>query len=313
MAEARGTANDWDPRLLSYFTATRVAYGLALGVLLQCLCWWAAPAQANEFDDFQRARTAYESGAYGRAVAQFQKLVGEEVPVLQNPSLLLESLKYLGASYLFLGDQEQAKVQFERLLNLDLNYVLDPLAFPEEVQRVFHQVKDRLEEQAVAQAKEEAEIRDRRLAEERRLRRAQAERTARLQALAQSERVEVRHSRLTALMPFGVGQFQNGHDSLGLVLAVTEGALLATTVATFALHERMQDRQFDDVGEASFAERAYRYVNQVSFALLALVVVGGIVDAQLRFQPTAVYERQRVLPDELTKVEFTGNGLRIAF
>lgn len=295
-----------------------MALGAVLGTLFGLCLWCAPPALANDFDDFQRARQAYEQNNFEQAATRFRKLVGPEVPRLQDRSLVLESLKYLGASYLFLGKPDQAYQQFERLLRLDLTYVLDPLAFPEEVQSAFRRVKQRLEADALNRARAEAERRDRRLAEQQRLRQRSAERTAQLLTLAKTERVVERHSRWTALLPFGVGQFQNGHDGLGLVLAVSQVSLLAASVTTFLLHDSLRGSSPEDVQSAIFAERAYRYTNRVSFGLFVVAAVGGIIDAQLRYRPSRRYERQRDLPAHLleppsTEVSVGLTGLRVAF
>lgn len=305
---------------MSHHGLARLVLWLALGMAWVVLC--CGPliqrVHANDFDNFQRARTAYEAGRYSRAAKLFDNLVGEEVPQLQNRSLVLESLKYLGASQLFLGETDHAERQFERLLELDLNYVLDPLAFPEEVQRVFRRVKKRLEQAAVAQAKEEAEARDKQLAEQQRWQRLQTERNQELLKLATTERVEIRYSRLTALVPFGVGQFQNGDSTLGWTLAVAQGLLLATAVTTYLLHDSLRAGRPEDLGEARFAERAYRYANQASASLLGLLMVGGIVDAQVRFRPGRTLERERPLPPELLpqetpRVSVSATGLRVRF
>ena len=274
-------------------------------------CW------ANDFDAFQRARSAYDAGNYERAAALFGKLVGSDVPRLQNRSLVLESLKYLGASYLFLGHESRAEAQFHRLLELDLDYVLDPLAFPEEVQAVFMRVKTRLSAQAEDAARAEALAREHAQTEQARERAEQKRRMDVLIKMASTEHVVVHHSRLTAMVPFGVGQFQNGHDTLGLTLAIVEGLLYATAATTYMLHDSLDGRTPENLDEARFAERAYRYGNQAAVGLLVLVAVAGIVDAQVRFQAVHSYDKERPLPPELLEQEpdisVSPTGVRLRF
>lgn len=275
-------------------------------------------ARANEFDDFQNARSAYDVGSYELSASLFDSLVGGDVPRLQNRSLVLESLKYLGASLLFIGQPDGAEEAFERLLRMEIDYVLDPLAFPQEVQTVFDRVKQRLmaqleesreAEQAVAAARaREAEVR--RLAEQARL--------ERLVALASMETVEEKRSRLVAMVPFGVGQFQNDHDGLGLVLAVSETALLGVSVVSYFLHDDLATQQPSkaQLDDARFAERAFRYTNQISLGLFAVVAITGIIDAQMRFAGSQTFERPRNIDPELRKpfeVSATPTGVRIRF
>ena len=258
-------------------------------------------AAANDFEEFEAARTAYEDHDYAKAVELFDSLVGDAEPRLQNRSLVLESRKYLGTSYLFLGKLDLAEREFERLLRMDPAYVLDPLGFPEEVQRLFSQVKTRLEADRVA-----AEAA--RILEEERLRNEKAERARlenerwlRLSHLAQTEQVTEIRSRWLAMVPFGVGQFQNGHSGLGLVLAVSEVSLLAIATTTYFLHDDLRGQKPSDaqIDDARVAESALRYTNQISLGLLAVVAVTGIIDAQLRFAGTRHYERKRPLPPDL--------------
>ena len=284
----------------------------ALGLLLS-----PAVCRANDFDDFQRARNAYEVGNYQRAVALFGKLAGDDVPQLQNRSLLLESLKFLGASHLFLGHESRAEAQFQRLLELDLDYVLDPLAFPEEVQTVFARVKARLTAQAENAARAKAEAIEHEAEAIEQKRQAQKQRMDALLKLARTQQVIEQRSRLTAMVPFGVGQFQNGHDTLGLTLAIAEGLLFVSATTTFMLHDSLVGREPENLDEARFAERAYRYGNQVSVGLLVLVAVAGIIDAQVRFQETRTYDKERALPPELVEPEpqlsVSPTGVRLQF
>jgi tetratricopeptide (TPR) repeat protein len=278
----------------------RVVLGALLSVMA-CQLLSARTAKANDFEEFEAARGAYDSQDYVQAVALFDALAGGDTPALSNRSLVLESKKYLGASYLFLGKLRAAEQEFERLLRMDPEYVLDPLGFPEEVQRLFARVKTRLDtERKVAE--------DARLREEDRLRRSQTARDAeerarwaRLTQLAEAERVEEVRSRWVALMPFGIGQFQNGHVSLGAILAVSECSLLVISFASWLVHENLRGQQVAESERDSYnlTERASRYTNQISMALFGVLAVTGIIDAQVRFQGSREYERKRPLPPDL--------------
>jgi tetratricopeptide (TPR) repeat protein len=270
-----------------------------LALLSNVLC--AALVRANDFEEFDAARNAYESQDYARAARLFEQLGGGDTPSITNRSLLLESKKYLGASYLFLGKLPQAEAEFARLLRLDPQYLLDPLGFPEEVQRLFAQIKARLDsERRVAEEERRREEERKKQLEEQRLHEVRA-RWERLVALAQTEKVQEKRSRWIALIPFGVGQVQNGHGSLGAVLAVSEGSLLAISLVSWIIHENLRGEQPGDSQRDEFnvTERVSRYTNQVSLALFGALALTGIIDAQARFQGDVEHTRRRTLPPEL--------------
>jgi hypothetical protein len=262
-----------------------------------------AHVRANDFEEFEAARSAYDSQDYALAVKRFEALGGGDTPALSNRSLLLESKKYLGASYLFLGKLKLAEAEFERLLRLDPQYVLDPIAFPEDVQRLFAKVKTRLDTErrtAEEQQRRESE-RGIRLQTQRQT--AEEQRWSRLAEIAETEHVTEVRSRWVGLMPFGIGQVQNGHGSLGAILAVSEGSLLLIGFVSWLVHEdlRGQNPIASQRDEFSVTERVARYTNQVSMGLFGALAITGIIDAQVRFEGDHERTRKRALPPDLTK------------
>ncbi|MDD9939675.1 MAG: hypothetical protein OXU20_01315 [Myxococcales bacterium] len=278
---------------------------------------------ANEFDEFQKARSAYEVASYELSAKLFGALVGGEVPRLQNRSLVLESLKYLGASLLFMGETGRAENTFERLLRMEIDYVLDPLAFPQEVQVAFARVKGRLQSALVEkrQAEQEREqAREAAVVHERERARA---RQARLLKLASTTRIEEQRSRLVAMVPFGAGQFQNGDKELGFLLAASQVVALGVSITGYVLYEqlRAEARLASPLDNTSLEENEskedlYRNTNRISMVVFAALAIAGVVDAQLRFQPTRVTERPRNIDPELRKtppLEVGLDGIRVRF
>jgi len=274
----------------------------------------AAGVRANDFEEFEAARSAYEAQDYARAARLFDALGGGDTPTLSNRSLLLESKKYLGASYSFLGKQQQAEAEFERLLRLDPQYMLDPLGFPEEVQRLFARVKARLDNELRVAAEERRREEDRRVLQQRERVAQERKRWERLTELAETERVQEKRSRWVALMPFGIGQVQNGHGSLGAVLAVSEGSLLLISFVSWLVHENLRGQQPapDQRDEFNLTERVSRYTNQVSLGLFGVIALTGIIDAQLRFQGDVDQVRKRPLPPDLREPPALSRGGRVA-
>src|SRR5262245_7693507 len=104
----------------------------------------ASIARADELEDFEHARQAYEAQNYAQAIERFEALVGGEVPHITTRALVLESRKYLAASYLFVHDIPHAEEQFARLLGDDPTYP-EPTAFPSEVRATFARVRTRVD------------------------------------------------------------------------------------------------------------------------------------------------------------------------
>ena len=261
-------------------------------------------AAANELDAFQQALRAYDGQEYAVSATLLEALVGGEQPRLQNRALVLESRKYLAASYLFLGRRADAAEQFVRLLREDPVYQLDPLAFPDEVQKAFAEARKTLEqerievEKQIKRAQSEATLKKKTASQEDR------DNLNRLFAIAQTQQVERMHSRWVAMIPFGAGQFQNGDRAWGTFFAVSEGITAAVDIVSYFFHASLkgQNPAVEDLGEARFAESAFRFTNQVSFTLLVTLVIAGIIEAQVDYKPLEITSRPRPLPEELRNV-----------
>lgn len=282
-----------------------------VGPLLGLLLWLAAPAaRANDFDDFQEALQAYQAQDFERASRLFEALAGGDVPGTTDRPLLVESRKYLAACLMFMGREADAEATFARLLRDEPGYQLDPLAFPEDVVRLFARVRERIERERQEAAVAEARAREQARLEELQRQIEQRARAERLMSLARTERVEEVRSRWVAMVPFGVGQFQNDDAGLGLVLAVTQGLLVGTSITTYVLHENLRGQEPipEELSDAEFAEKALRLTNQISLGLFGALAITGIVDAQLRFKKSRSYDRPRKLPEDLNRTLELGVG-----
>lgn len=275
---------------------------LVASLVFIAMSFMANAARADELSDFQHARSAYESQDHRVAVQRFEELIGGDVPRLSTRALILESRKYLGASYLFLSRREDAEHQFELLLRDDAQYELDPVAFPAEVLQVFTEVRTRVQAEIARSdaARREREEAARRAAADRLL--LERGRMDRLITLATETQVEVQHQRWIAWMPFGAGQFQNGHDALGLTFLVSESLLLAASATTFIWHATLPESSqltVDSRENARRLEQTLTTLNYVSLASFLGIAVIGVIDAHVRYVPAVSETRHRELPEDL--------------
>ncbi|MFW6067863.1 MAG: hypothetical protein ACOC97_05970 [Myxococcota bacterium] len=301
---------------------------VAACIVVACHLCHSTPARADELSEFEEAREAYDRARYEEAVERFEALVGGDEPRLRSRPLVLESRKYLAASYLFTGHRNHAEGQLERLLRQDPDYQLDPVAFPRELHELFSSVQEQVEKERRREQRERQDRVQEELERQRRLE-EQRQRITELERVARTEVVREENSRWVAMLPFGVGQFQNGHDRLGLALAISQGILAAGSVATFFLHRavlasdtgglfqecpRGREGAVGLCSRLERRERAYRVTNWVSTGLLAGLVAYGILDAQLRFVPHTETTRERELPPEVDLGVGAGSlHLRVTF
>jgi hypothetical protein len=274
----------------------------------------ARPIFGDEYDDFAIAKNAFDAGEYQEAVKRFDVLLKRG---LQNPSLVIESHKLIGISYLFIGNQELAESHFTKLLTLAPNFTLDPLLYPIEVIDFLTKIKQenqkRLEALAKAKALEEAA----RKAEEAARQKAETEK---LKRNIYIEREVHKGSLLMAALPFGAGQFQNGEKIKGYLFLSGELILTAASITFFFLHAGLRDDAEAPVETPAqrenleLREKVYRIGNHVSLGALGAVTAAGIIDALLRFKKeTASWKRvkEKDVPEELRPKPGSGAHLSV--
>lgn len=284
---------------------------LALAITLS-----PARALADPFETFERGRERYAEGRYEEAARILASLVEDEEVGRESPPLVLESRKYLGASLLFLDRKEEAEDHFERLLRDEPEYRLDPIAFPAAVLETFDAVRARLDEEREAARERQAAEEEARMEELRLL----VERQGRyelLEELARVERIERPNSRWLALFPFGVGQFRNGHRKAGIFFATTQGAMAGMALATFIAHAALPspDDLARDRERIRDAQRLRAGLNWGSAGLFTILYMVSVIDAQVRYVPTHVEERERELPElsRHVRLELDPTGLVLRF
>ncbi len=190
-------------------------------------------ALQNPGDALRQAKNSFDYGSYEPAAKLAEQLIATHA--LERPQDQIESYRLLGLARFFLHQNAAAQDAFLNLLSLDPDYQLDPFYVPPQAIAFFEGVRS--QNQALLQP-----IRERRRAAQEALR---AEEEARQKLLSQAKappeepkvkvvnvRVE-RHNPALALLPLGVGQFQNGNPKLAWGLLVSEAALAGTSFGTF--------------------------------------------------------------------------------
>jgi tetratricopeptide (TPR) repeat protein len=224
----------------------------------------AAPA-----DELEEARALFQRGDFGGAIPRLNYLLYPEarLSALQD---LVEAHLLLGVSYYETGDRAAAAREFEETLFLDADAALDPNIFSEGAVKFFEDTKDALEDRF----EREAEMR--RLAEERdRYRRA-------LENLVVIEK----RPYYVNFIPFGAGQFQNGHTRKGILFFTAEAVLGGTSAGIFL----WQWGKYGIGGNVPFDEQPTVFrlqtVQVITGSLALGVMAWGIIDALIYYKPT---------------------------
>jgi tetratricopeptide (TPR) repeat protein len=277
-------------------------------LVLLAVSFAAAPARADDATELERAKSSYDAGRYAEGVERFREILNPSSPNgLREPSAIERARAYYAACLIALGRAEEADAEIEKIIRNNPVYSPDPVAFPGKVVDRFIEIKSRLkgEIEAAFRARSAAEAAAKAKAE-----RQQREYIEALQQLARNETSVVRNSRWIAMVPFGVGQFQNGQDTLGYTFLVAESVLAIASVTTRIIHEGLIADYADAINQAeasksgetvdyakfkSQLDTAYN-VNLYTTGAFALVALTGILHAQVTFVPEVRETRVRPLP-----------------
>lgn len=296
---------------------------LGAGISLACL---ALPARAQPSvlgarQAFAEAQGAFLRGEYALVVELLEPFVGSETPADDIDTLIVrDSRKYLGAAYALLHERDAALSQFDWLLReIATNrttgrlvaaqierFNLNRARFIEEVQEVFAEVRARLLTLAAQQATDaQRSVTERR--------EACVAGFESLSELAGTATIEVENDELPSWIPFGVGQFSNGNEELGYFFAISEALFAAAAFGSMVTVAEIPDGMpmFRTLGETL---RVANVGLAVGFAVLLIV---GIIESRIAFQPTRTETQEREIPEELRDpVHFCGSleaGIALCF
>jgi hypothetical protein len=181
----------------------------------------AVPSPAG--DELRRGKISFDRGEYGRAIEILRPLLYPEIR-LESQGQIVEAHRMLGVAQLFQGDNDAAAQEFRRLLQLQPDYRFDPLLDPPQVIDLFNGVL-RAHEAEVATL----EAKQREAARARQRDREQCEKLRAGPTVI--EKRFGRNSFLLNFVPFGAGQFQNGHRRKGWAFLAVQTSLAAASIA----------------------------------------------------------------------------------
>ena len=269
---------------------------------------------ASDTDSEVEPNVGFESALRYYRAGQYQKVIDTLEPLLyptiqfSSPDRVIEAQKLLGISHLFRKNEAAARKEFLAIYTQRPDYRFDPLTDPLVAVETFEAVK-RENEEAMRQILAE-EQQDRRAEE---LREADAERERqRLEVLSQTvvERTTEKHVYWLNFIPFGAGQFQNGHTTKGFVLLGTQLGLAALSLST-----ALTLRASYDTGQVPASEwetaQALQLTQIISGGLCLAAIAYGIIDALYFYEDetSTVQEYQRPLSWQISPNVVRSGGM----
>jgi hypothetical protein len=297
----------WCARVLPVRTPMRARSLWTLGLAL-AIAMVARVARAQTIDEqqeFEKGRYAYRTKDFAGAEVRFRAMLDPVSGSLHDKVLVNQARMYWGAALIATGRTPQALEQFDRILTVDPSFDPDPTVFPAEVGDAFIDTRAGYQKRVLEQKEEEARRERKRKQDEDEAKRAQVARLEQLERLVTEEHVIDRHSRWVALLPGGIGQFQNGNTGLGWFFLSTESLLIVGTlvsVADYYVQNANAKAAFTSLAQRPLAQQ---YVDradealiadQIIFGALAATAIAGIIEAEASYVPQFSSVKARPLP-----------------
>jgi hypothetical protein len=236
-------------------------------------------------------RAALEEGKLAYQRSDFAHVEKTVHPLLYpTPELdgeaLIEGRRLLGLAYFFEKKEDKAKQEFVLILQKRPDYELDPVVEPAKAVAFFNSVRSEQAERLAAARKrqlEDEELARKEAERKRAIERAKAERIY-------VEKQVIRRSRLVAMLPFGVGQIQNGQRGKAIAFGVSEALLGGLSLSCWiAVREVFPAFKVAD-NQVVLAQTLQGLQIGAGVAFWA-VVIWGIIDAQVKLVPETIILR----------------------
>ena len=272
--------------------------------LVALVCATPGLARADAKADLEKAHNAYVAHKYDDAEARLRALLDPATSELKDPDSIADARMYLAAVLLAEKKTDEAASTLEDLLIERPDYQPDPLRVSLDAVDAFTDAKARLRDKLNAMQSEKVRKAQEEKAKLEVEHQKQVLRLAMLEKLATTEVVVERHSRWLSLVPFGVGQFQNGQTAEGWLFLTLEGLLTVGTVVAagyaYAYEEQAwtYHQQGNSAAQSAYSSAAHwaAITDDVLAGGLALTALGGIVHAEATYVPERVQMRKREIP-----------------
>jgi tetratricopeptide (TPR) repeat protein len=218
-------------------------------------------------DALRRAKNEYAYGNYHDAIEQLRALL---YPMkLTTDQQVIEARKYLALSYYLLDRLDEVGEEFAKLLHLSPDYQLDPYTVAPPVIDMFESIRRQLKPDLdiIRQLRSDKQIQE----------------PIKPGVHREIERTITKRSALGTFLPFGIGQFQNGHTGWGITFAVSEALLLAVNIAAHlvAIYGVGDDYPAED----RTLVQVLTVTQYASLALFGFTWSLGVFHARLHFVP----------------------------
>jgi tetratricopeptide (TPR) repeat protein len=237
----------------------------------------ASSAGATPSEDFSIARQKFLTGAYQETVALITPLLYPPPPKLTTEQEAAEAHLLLAVAFYEMGQIPSAEREWKEALKIDSGLTVGPPAFTSKQAEFFSERKEAYDREL----KREQEIID-------------------LQRKLANMVVIERRDLWKNFMPFGVGQFQNGHTGKGLAFFLSQAAFVSASIGIWSFQGlrygfRNGKVPPDELGTAEALQGI-----QIGTGVVALgLITWGIVDSFVYYKPTS---SRKVDPDELDDI-----------
>ena len=256
----------------------------AAAVVAALIAALATDAAASPTQDLESARQSFRAHDYPMARMLATYLLYPDAKLAQ-PVDLVEAHVILGASAFETGNRAEAKVEFEKALQIQPEKTLTDMLFSEGAIRLFDETKADVE----ARARRDAELR--KIADER----------ERIRKYRESLVVVERRSFGVNFVPFGAGQFQNKQQTRGLLFATGQGISAGISIGIFVYlagkYGIVANVPNSDVPGVRQLQQVEIGAGVAFYALYAW----GVVDALLHYKPRVQVEGDDSLLPPLTE------------
>lgn len=264
----------------------------------------ARDLRADASSDLEKAHNAYVAHKYDDAEKRLRALLDPETGTLKDPDAVADARMYLGAVLVAEGKKDQAAEVFEQLLLDNPDYQPDSLRVSLQGIDALIDARTRLRDRLEAIQAEKVRKAQEEKARLEASRQKAAQRLALIEKLASEEVIIERNSRWRALVPFGVGQFQNRQWALGWMFLSSEslfavGSIVGSSIWLYNVgHENPSFAHGDVTAAEAYKGRATSafVVGDIFAAAFAVSAVAGIAHAQLTYVPEFTEVRKRPLP-----------------